>query len=662
MAGISLNKALSADFLQRFVGLASSSQSPTQAVKGGLQGDKALSAGLRIGARTFATAVDGLNGAISFVNLSQKTLEDLSKITDKLIDVTKRATSIQTSADSRAKLEIEFKRLAGEFRRTVKNATTGDNEFLSKEGLTEVFQTIGLDEKSSSSIARIFSQFVTSSSDDSLASEKTAGPQITVPIGAFSVRESDSEYTIERISNIEYSGGGISSVNSVILGDVSTTLNQNAGYQSIATVDTNGSVTAIREGALSQSILRVLDVQESTGYSLIVSRDDLLGGYNPDLVEQIFLVDNQGVVLTQFTENTLPGTSYTSGQLSQSSLSIAYSLDSEENAKPEVYLATIGGYLETPTSTLIATGDVGAFTSVRMDNEGTYVAYRDEANSSIALYSVSDMTTDDSISGLGNITDFGFISGGTLAYLDPSDRTTVIKVAYGTGVTEEFGTVEAPADVFTIVQDVGFAAYSSADNYVRVFDSTASNVRTIEMRASDQVQEIFLAQNQSDPTNIDIGIAGDLTTLGYSGTNFLYRIADNPAFTTPQARSRVTPALYDPITYDQRNSIFDDSKKLTNRAQAYRTLNDLESLKDQIDKNIGALNSARKTLSDNIKLVRAAGNAFLEISEQVTSADDAQSLARKLQTKIRSAGSAALSQAENLNALTVAALTNSGEG
>jgi len=91
MARISLQSVISADFVNRFRGLASSS-SGSSSIASTLKGGSAVTVadGLRAGARTFSVAIQSLNSAISLANISRATLEELGKITDELITLAER--------------------------------------------------------------------------------------------------------------------------------------------------------------------------------------------------------------------------------------------------------------------------------------------------------------------------------------------------------------------------------------------------------------------------------------------------------------------------------------------------------------------------------------------------------------------------------------------
>ena len=185
MSGISLTRAVDSRLISRFEGLSQGSNSAVQALSGD-SSSNAIRDGLRLGARTYGTAVQGLNSLVSFVNLAQSSLEDLSKITDKLINITERATKSSVGSDARSNLDEQFKKLATEFEGIVKSSTVGDHNYLDKQGLSELFQVIGLDEKSAGTIADLFSQFDISNKDTKLASEYEKGARpVNIPADAY---------------------------------------------------------------------------------------------------------------------------------------------------------------------------------------------------------------------------------------------------------------------------------------------------------------------------------------------------------------------------------------------------------------------------------------------------------------------------------------------
>lgn len=84
---------------------------------------------------------------------------------------------------------------------------------------------------------------------------------------------------------------------------------------------------------------------------------------------------------------------------------------------------------------------------------------------------------------------------------------------------------------------------------------------------------------------------------------------------------------------------------------------DLSKVREQIGQNMDALNKTRDLVAENMVLVRAAGRAFLSLSEQITGTEKADDVARKIREQIRRDAPQALEHAGNLESIVVAGLT-----
>jgi flagellin-like hook-associated protein FlgL len=190
MARISLRAVLDDTLIKKFQGLASGSKSSGQAIVASLKGKSSevnIATGLRVGARTFGTAVQGLNTAITFLNTSKASLGELSKVTDEMINLADTASKSTTSSQERYEADLDFQRLGDKFQRIVKNSKLGDREILTVDGLSEFLKVVGLDEDSSQSIKAVFDKFKVPVGDDSLASEEAQGPRpAQIPRQAYS--------------------------------------------------------------------------------------------------------------------------------------------------------------------------------------------------------------------------------------------------------------------------------------------------------------------------------------------------------------------------------------------------------------------------------------------------------------------------------------------
>ncbi len=654
MAGFGLTKVLNGETLSRFAGLASQKRPPGSVV-GGSTDSTSLAAGLRIGARTYSTAIDGLNRAASVVNLSEQTLEKLGQITGKLIDITQRATDIATSQGTRTQLTAEFRDLAHEFQRTVKNATTGNNEFLTADGLEEVFQSIGLDKKSSRSIAEIFSRFVTGAGDGSLADESIKGRDPAVPIGAFRKRLSDSPLTLMNDSGVGGAGeGAITRYNLFFIGD--DRLNQTpTGIDTLSSLEAGGSIQSIAAGLVTAAV-DLVAVNETSGYAVIQSTDDFLGS-NAGHYNQLYLVDSSGNVLHQYTTNADYSTSYQSADISSDNLEIGY-IANELGGVSSVYHASFASLGSAATSVDTIDSLIGTFTGVKISNSGDYLAYN-ESNVLNDLHMV-DLTHPGTeyVYSTYTLSGYGFAGDNSLFVLGDTSfiGDTHLAEISTSGVVGDVMPVTSSDSTLRVLEGSGFAVYNSPSNSVKQYSLAGSLERSITLGSGDSLNDISLALNRAG-TGIDIGVYGTFPSM-LSGGKRMLRFTDNPNYSQRAATPRGTPSQYDAITEEQRTSIFDEAFSLEDRPQAYRTLSRLTALKDQIDNNIGALKKAKEGLEDTISLVRDVGRAFLEQAGAIRGVEDANDIARKLTLKIRTSSSKALAQADNLNAITVAALTS----
>lgn len=196
MARISLRSIIDDSFVKRFQGLASGgNQNSLASALRGQSSQATISSGLRVGARTFATAVQGLNTAITFLNTSKATLQSLGKLTGKLSELAERASQSTASSQERYQADLEFRKLATEFKQVIDQAKLGDREFLTLEGISDYLTTVGLDKEESQSIAALFDRFRVPAEDDSLASQEAqADRPVRIPASAYSAT---AAFTVE---------------------------------------------------------------------------------------------------------------------------------------------------------------------------------------------------------------------------------------------------------------------------------------------------------------------------------------------------------------------------------------------------------------------------------------------------------------------------------
>ncbi|MFN4895693.1 MAG: hypothetical protein ACK5HO_07880, partial [Pseudomonadota bacterium] len=84
--------------------------------------------------------------------------------------------------------------------------------------------------------------------------------------------------------------------------------------------------------------------------------------------------------------------------------------------------------------------------------------------------------------------------------------------------------------------------------------------------------------------------------------------------------------------------------------------NELKDIRINLEGNVKALKETAGLIGDNITLVRAAGFAFLDVSNEMTGTESPEVIAEQLRQRIRSAARPFLAQAHNLEPIMVAGL------
>jgi soluble cytochrome b562 len=83
---------------------------------------------------------------------------------------------------------------------------------------------------------------------------------------------------------------------------------------------------------------------------------------------------------------------------------------------------------------------------------------------------------------------------------------------------------------------------------------------------------------------------------------------------------------------------------------------ELQDIRIKLETNVKALKGTTKLIEDNMTLVRAAGFAFLDVSNEMTGAESAEKIAEDLRARIRTNAAAVLTQSKNLEPIMVAGL------
>ncbi len=628
-----------------------------------------LSGSLRLGAQTYATAVGALNNTLSVVNIAKDTLGKLGDITDKMIAVTEKAARRPIGAQGRRALDIQFRELADDFKKILEKSKIGDNSFLTTDGLTEIFLAVGLDKESSKSIADVFAQFVTPEEDTTLASEKVEGKKpLVIPAAAFTVPSRSGLVQLETLTDAPLTSvvAGISPTTSVFQAS-DDILNENPGVEAVFVRDSAGGFQSQGAGNLLGVGATLRAVNEVTGYSIIESSFDPLGE-NPAGEAQLFLLSEKGALVGQLTN--FSGATIESVDMTSSDEMFAVSYVKSGQSYVDTIEITKGAAVTTALITNIErTND--SVTKVKIDNNGDYVAFQVEKPGpfkNIELYDVANRTYDNVLrndSRSRDSLDYGFVAdGGQIVYgmtvTDGSAERNLVLYQSSGGINNTLRSAVS-YDAFATLQSGNFGtggSFSLVENAggvrtVKLYDADDATENYALVIGNDVVSTMSLAANASDSSRIDIGLVGSLPDISGDSDLEFYRIRYDP---DARQNRRISSGSV------QYSEILDPTRGITSRPAAYRLLNDLKALREQITSNVDALQNAFDVVNDNIALVRATGLALLDIGNQLTNETDAAAVAESLRRRIRESAQEALAQAENLDPIAVATLTYTSNG
>lgn len=185
-------------------------------------------------------------------------------------------------------------------------------------------------------------------------------------------------------------------------------------------------------------------------------------------------------------------------------------------------------------------------------------------------------------------------------------------------------------DLNTKIEDLIKAATGGKENY---FDTVA--MEDVLVRAGldkKKVSELATTLNKfQSPTETSVDSQGQVASDG------------NPVPIADIQRA-LKAAVVDPDDTDDKSGFFSKARK------------QLQDVKRKLETNIKALKDTTKLVGENIKLVRAAGFAFLDVSNAMTGSESADAIAEELRTRIRANAGPALSQTKNLEPIMVAGL------
>ncbi|MDC0358112.1 hypothetical protein OAO01_04790 [Oligoflexia bacterium] len=517
MAGTGL-KAINSRFLEGLGSLSGTSNKSrsqiTQTLRGaGASSNINISKVMRDGARMFVNSVEGLNATASFVNLSRSTLLELRDVTDDLIDIAEKATKSSTSSNTRRKLQGEMERLGNRFGEIVRGAKNGSTEYLTGEGLADIFQQIGLDKDQSKSIAAVFEKFILA--EDALASESIKSSSPThVPVNAYGTgpQTVSDEYftyanktsgTAETISN-----AFVSSVNTVYQAE-DTIVGNNPTLESAIFASEDSTLGALTPGTLTADVVGV-GYSEVTGHSVIMSNDDFLG-FNSDSANQLFLVDERGDVVHQFTNFASDATvTINSGDLSEGNhLAYTYTDATATTYLMHHSIGTLGTDPSGDTVTEVASdtdSGGGVYTNVKINREGTYLAYFNSTDATVEMTDVEG--ADLSSFAVSTAQALDFIDDLALAITTADDSVEIWESGGGSATATYSGGTINQTSIAINESSNSFAVHDLDQNEIKVVawsggSSFATDSHTIAINDGEVISQLSLTDDD------DVGYVAD---------------------------------------------------------------------------------------------------------------------------------------------------------
>jgi hypothetical protein len=328
-----------------------------------------------------------------------------------------------------------------------------------------------------------------------------------------------------------------------------------------------------------------------------------------------------------------------------------YSYYDSVSGEYRVETVSIGTFGEDPTTstrTLVEQNMTGAYTNVIMNNEGTYGAYirsdtgavylRDSGGAGAQSINAATLTDARSI---------GFLNSNTLGIVRSvsGDSNTadwlIERSVYDSGSNIAGETILSGLKIskFTALQSNASDYYSFIeDGQLRVYSGTTLLTATT-FESSDTFDNLSMAFDSNG--NPKVGLTGVIRSFNGDTDTELYTFG---AGSTQLGRAK------------KWNEIFDSSRTMVRKADAYQLLADSKDLLSILKVNKETLKELRDTLVSNAELLRDAGLAFLSVASSAKGNETPEEIAFRVQNLIRQSGRSALSQLENLEPLTVKAL------
>jgi hypothetical protein len=535
----------------------------------------------------------------------------------------------------------------------VSSSELGDRNYISKDGLTELFILVGLDPDKSRSIADVFAQFVTTEKDQYLASEYEKGARPPpIPGSAYTQNRVTNDGTFDAAVSYTFDSSGANSLtaadlNSDGVADLVTASPDNLNM-SVMLANSDGSFKASTIYADPFPLHNAVVADFNSD-----ATPDIMASAGNDGYFKFYAGNGDGTFRDPVNLEFLYGQAYElkAADINQDGKQDLISRDDfgrvivQQGNGDATFKAGYGfDLLLLDPFPVLGVADLngdGFGDIVTGSNPGMYITMNESGGTfpstatidsittplSLALHDLNKDGKIDLIAGRSDRISY-MLGNGDGSFNAPSSLLTGAAV---TGVTA----VDINGD---LNPDIVGATTLGPVIFYGIGDGTFTGASYQDLTVN--AQELALADLNSDGAlDLIVSDAGAGEAHVYSGNT------QTAAFSSA---ARIS---------NQFESIFDSERSIATRPGAYDMLNDLKALKSQLKKNLSAIDEARGVLEDNIKLVRVTGLAMLDLSSQIKSDATAAQVAQLLQEKIRSDAGAALSQAENLDPIMVAVLT-----
>ncbi|NLF24342.1 MAG: VCBS repeat-containing protein, partial [Deltaproteobacteria bacterium] len=318
-------------------------------------------------------------------------------------------------------------------------------------------------------------------------------------------------------------------------------------------------------------------------------------------------------------------------------------------------IAALGEYATQVTS-LRASGNESSLSNLAVSDDFSYVAV--QKNSATYLFDTATWTEDDTLVADNTIKKLGFVDSNKLAVGRDTDSNgsieTVSTYVDGSAAFSDVLSGVEVGEFATLEKGSGdnghfaFSSKASADlNDLFLYKDDGTQVTTYDVAATDSIRNLSLALNSTE--QVDLGAFGKITGVDGNPYDQLYRLTASGGVPEPFSYDRRYPSK-------EAKNILDGTYKLTNRADAFRALNDLHALKKQIESNLKHVDKTNEIVAGTMSLVFTTSQSMLSIADSLRSPASAAALAARLVDLIRSNAREALPYAANLEPLTADAL------